>query len=282
MKKELINELWQRFEAASGTIEGVECWSARDLQTIFGYANWQNFQAVLSRAQVAAQQAGEPSEHHFTGISKMIDLGKGAQRAVEDFALTRYACYLIAQNGDPAKTEIAFAQTYFAVQTRKQEVIELRLQEADRIVAREKLKQTERKLSGLIFERGVDERSFGNIRHEGDRALFGGHGTNAMKQRLGVPENRPLADFLPTLTIKAKDFAAELTSHNVQEKDLKGDRAITREHIDNNWEVRSMLIKRGVKPEDLPAAEDVEKVRRRLASEQKQVLKGTKKLKPKK
>lgn len=282
MKKELINELWQRFEAASGTIDGVECWSARDLQTIFGYANWQNFQAVLSRAQEAAQQAGEPSEHHFTGISKMIDLGKGAQRAVEDFALTRYACYLIAQNGDPAKTEIAFAQTYFAVQTRKQEVIELRLQEADRIVAREKLKQTERKLSGLIFERGVDERSFGNIRHEGDRALFGGHGTNAMKQRLGVPENRPLADFLPTLTIKAKDFAAELTSHNVQEKDLKGDRAITREHIDNNWEVRSMLIKRGVKPEELPAAEDVEKVRRRLASEQKQVLKGTKKLKPKK
>ena len=282
MKKELINELWQRFEAASGTIDGVECWSARDLQAVFGYANWQNFQLVVERAKEACTHAGEPTEHHFTGLSKMVELGSGAQRPIEDFALTRYACYLIAQNGDPAKTEIAVAQTYFAVQTRKQEVIELRLQETDRIVAREKLKQTERKLSGLIFERGVDERSFGNIRHEGDRALFGGHGTNAMKQRLGVPENRPLADFLPTLTIKAKDFATELTSHNVQEKDLKGDRAITREHVDNNWEVRSMLIKRGVKPEELPAAEDVEKVRRRLASEQKQLLKGTKKLKPKK
>ncbi|QQR85900.1 MAG: DNA damage-inducible protein D [Flavobacteriales bacterium] len=282
MKKELINELWQRFEAASGTIDGVECWSARDLQAIFGYADWRNFLNALEKAREACGNAGESVDDHFVGITKMVDLGSGAQRPIDDFALTRYACYLIAQNGDPGKAEIAFAQTYFAVQTRKQEVIELRLQEADRIVAREKLKQTERKLSGLIFERGVDERSFGNIRHEGDRALFGGHGTNAMKQRLGVPENRPLADFLPTLTIKAKDFAAELTSHNVQEKDLKGDRAITREHIDNNWEVRSMLIKRGVKPEELPAAEDVEKVRRRLASEQKQVLKGTKKLKPKK
>lgn len=282
MKKELINELWQRFEAASGTIDGVECWSARDLQAIFGYADWRNFLNALEKAREACGNAGESIDDHFVGITKMVDLGSGAQRPIDDFALTRYACYLIAQNGDPGKAEIAFAQTYFAVQTRKQEVIELRLQEADRIVAREKLKQTERKLSGLIFERGVDERSFGNIRHEGDRALFGGHGTNAMKQRLGVPENRPLADFLPTLTIKAKDFAAELTSHNVQEKDLKGDRAISREHIDNNWEVRSMLIKRGVKPEELPAAEDVEKVRRRLASEQKQVLKGTKKLKPKK
>ena len=282
MKKELINELWQRFEAASGTIDGVECWSARDLQAIFGYADWRNFLNALEKAREACGNAGESVDDHFVGITKMVDLGSGAQRPIDDFALTRYACYLIAQNGDPGKAEIAFAQTYFAVQTRKQEVIELRLQEADRIVARENLKQTERKLSGLIFERGVDERSFGNIRHEGDRALFGGHGTNAMKQRLGVPENRPLADFLPTLTIKAKDFAAELTSHNVQEKDLKGDRAISREHIDNNREVRSMLIKRDVKPEDLPAAEDVEKVRRRLASEQKQVLKGTKKLKPKK
>jgi len=282
MKKELINELWQRFEAASGTLEDVECWSARDLQAIFGYANWQNFQQVVERAREACANAGESPENHFTGVSKMVGLGSGAQRPIDDFALTRYACYLIAQNGDPGKAEIAFAQTYFAVQTRRQEMIELRLKEADRVMAREKLKQTERKLSGLIFERGVDERSFGNIRHEGDHALFGGHGTHAMKQRLGVPGNRPLSDFLPTLTIKAKDFAAELTSHNVQEKDLKGDKAITREHVDNNWEVRSMLMKRGVKPEDLPAAEDVEKVKRRLAAEQKQVLRTSKKLKPKK
>lgn len=282
MKKELINELWQRFEAASGTLDEVECWSARELQAMFGYANWQNFQQVIERAREACSNAGELPEHHFTGVSKMVELGSGAQRSIDDFALTRYACYLIAQNGDPAKTEIAFAQTYFAVQTRRQEVIELRLQEADRVMAREKLKQTERRLSGLIFERGVDERSFGNIRHEGDRALFGGNGTQAMKQRLGVPDKRPLSDFLPTLTIKAKDFATELTSHNVQEKDLKGDRAITREHVDNNREVRSMLLKRGVRPEDLPAAEDVEKVKRRLASEQKQVLKTTRRLKGKK
>ncbi len=282
MKKELINELWQRFEAASGTLDEVECWSARELQAMFGYANWQNFQQVIERAREACSNAGELPEHHFTGVSKMVELGSGAQRSIDDFALTRYACYLIAQNGDPAKTEIAFAQTYFAVQTRRHEVIELRLQEGDRVVAREKLKQTERRLSGLIFERGVDERSFGNIRHEGDRALFGGNSTQAMKQRLGVPDKRPLSDFLPTLTIKAKDFATELTSHNVQEKDLKGDRAITREHVDNNREVRSMLLKRGVRPEDLPAAEDVEKVKRRLASEQKQVLRTTKRLKGKK
>jgi len=282
MKKELINELWQRFEAASGTIDGVECWSARELQLIFGYADWRNFLNAMEKGKEACINAGGTSEDHFVGITKMVELGSGAQRPIEDFALTRYACYLIAQNGDPAKPEIAFAQTYFAVQTRKQEIIELRLKEADRILAREKLKQTERKLSGLIFERGVDERSFGNIRHEGDRALFGGHGTQAMKQRLGVPDNRPLADFLPTLTIKAKDFATELTSHNVQEKDLKGDRAITREHVDNNWEVRSMLMKRGVRPEDLPPAEDVEKVKRRLSSEQKQALKPAKRAKPKK
>jgi DNA-damage-inducible protein D len=282
MKKELITELWQRFEAASGTIDGVECWSARNLQSIFGYANWQNFQAVVGRAQEACQQAGEPVEHHFTGISKLIDLGKGAQRAIDDFALTRYACYLIAQNGDPNKPEIAFAQTYFAIQTRRQELVEQRLLETDRVAAREKLKETERKLSGVIYERGVDERSFANIRHQGDQALFGGHGTRAMKSRLGVPQGRPLADFLPTLTIKAKDFATELTAHNVNEKDLQGDRAITKEHVDNNTEVRNMLVKRGVRPENLPAAEDVEKVKRRLAAEQKQVLRTTKKLKPKK
>lgn len=282
MKKELITELWQRFEAASDAIDGVECWSARDLQDLFGYANWQNFQQVVLRAKEACGNAGEPPENHFTGINKMVDLGSGAQRAIEDFALTRYACYLIAQNGDPAKPEIAFAQTYFAIQTRRQELVEQRLLETDRVAARAKLRETENKLSSLIYERGVDERSFANIRHDGDRALFGGLGTKAMKHKLGVPESRPLADFLPTLTIKAKDFAAELTSHNVNEKDLTGDNAISREHVENNAEVRRMLLKRGVKPEELPAAEDVEKVKRRMASEQKQVLRTTKKLKPKK
>lgn len=280
MKKELITELWQRFEAASGTLQGVECWSARDLQGIFGYADWRNFLNALDKAREASTNAGERTTDHFVGVTKMVELGSGAQRPIDDFALTRYACYLVAQNGDPNKPEIAFAQTYFAIQTRKQEVLERRLLEHDRVVARTKLKETENKLSGLIYERGVDERSFANIRHEGDRALFGGLGTKAMKQKLGVPDSRPLADFLPTLTIKAKDFATELTAHNVNEKDLSGDRAITREHVANNGEVRNMLLKRGVKPENLPAEEDVEKVKRRLASEQKQVLKTTKKLKP--
>lgn len=282
MKKELITALWQRFEAASGAIDGVECWSARELQGIFGYADWRNFLNALEKAKESCSASGEAVGHHFVDVTKMIDLGKGAQRAVEDFALTRYACYLIAQNGDPGKPEIAFAQTYFAVQTRRQELVEQRLLETDRVAARTKLKDTENKLSSLIYERGVDERSFANIRNAGDQALFGGHGTKSMKRRLGVPEGRPLADFLPTLTIKAKDFAAELTSHNVNEKDLNGDNAISREHVANNAEVRAMLLKRGVRPESLPAEEDVEKVKRRMATEQKQVLKTTRKLKPKK
>ncbi len=210
MKQELINQLWQRFEAASGTIEGVECWSARDLQGISGYADWRNFVNAVEKAKEACANAGEPSGNHFVGVTKMVDLGSGAKRPVDDYALTRYACYLIAQNGDPSKSEVAFAQTYFAVQTRRQELVEQRLLETDRVAARAKLRETEHKLSGLIYERGVDERSFANIRHEGDRALFGGHGTKAMKKKLGVPDSRPLADFLPTLTIKAKDFATEL------------------------------------------------------------------------
>lgn len=282
MKKELITELWERFEAASGAIEGVECWSARDLQVIFGYADWRNFLNALEKAKEACINAGAMAEDHFVGITKMVGLGSGAQRSIDDFALTRYACYLIAQNGDPAKPEIAFAQTYFAIQTRRQELVEQRLLETDRVAARSKLKDTESRLSDMIYERGVDERSFANIRHKGDEALFGGYGTKAMKKKLGVPDARPLADFLPTLTIKAKDFAAELTSHNVNEKDLSGDHAISREHVENNAEVRRMLLKRGVRPEELPAAEDVEKVKRRMASEHKQVLKTTNKLKPRK
>lgn len=282
MKKELIHELWQRFEAASGTINGVECWSARDLQVIFGYAEWRNFLNALQKAKESCSQIGTKIENHFGDITKMVDIGSGAQRPIEDLALTRYACYLIAQNGESSKPEVAFAQTYFAIQTRKQELVELRLSEGDRVAARAKLKETERKLSGIIYERGVDERSFANIRHEGDRALFGGQGTQAMKRRLGIPASRPLADFLPTLTIKAKDFAAELTSHNVQEKNLSGDRPITQEHIANNTEVRNMLRKRGVRPEELPPAEDLEKVKRRMASEPKKVQRTTPKLKPKK
>ena len=207
----------------------------------------------------------------------MVELGSGAKREVEDVALTRYACYLVAQNGNPTKQEIAFAQTYFAVQTRKQEQIEQHLLDIARVSAREKLSKSEKNLSGIIYERGVDNRSFALIRSEGDKALFGGKTTQTMKRLLGVPSSRPLADFLPTLLIKAKDFAAELTSHNVVDKNLSGDTAISKEHIDNNKEVRSILLKRGVKPEELPAAEDVKRTERKLKSTEKKILKDSKK-----
>lgn len=277
MKKELIQELFLKFENASHLYNDIECWSARNLQEILNYSKWDNFLKVIEKAKKACQNAGGDVSDHFADISKMIDLAKGAQREISDIALTRYGCYLVAQNGDPSKSEIAFAQTYFAVQTRKQEIIEKRLLEVERVTAREKLSKTEKKLSGIIYERGVDEKSFSIIRSKGDQALFGGFTTNDMKKRLGVPQTRPLADFLPTLAIKAKDFATELTSHNVVEKDLNGDSQITNEHIENNLAVRKILGERGIKPENLPALEDIKKVQRKLEGDEKKILKQTKK-----
>lgn len=222
MKKEQIQQLFERFEQARYLINEIECWSARDLQQIFGYADWRNFLKTIDKAKSACNNSGEAVLDHFVEANKMIHLGKGAERGVEDIGLTRYACYLVAQNGDSSKSEVAFAQTYFAVQTRKQEIIEKRLLDVERILAREKLSRSEKNLSGIIYERGVDEKGFAVIRSRGDKALFGGFTTNEMKQKLLVPLNRPLADFLPTLTIKAKDFATELTGHNVVEKNLRG------------------------------------------------------------
>lgn len=222
MKKELIAELFEKYEKARALIDGVECWSARDLQEVFGYSDWRNFYKVIEKAAKACENSGVEVSDHFVEVNKMVDLGSGAKREIDDIALTRYACYLVAQNGDPAKSEVAFAQTYFAVQTRKQEIIEKRLLDVARMSARDKLSKSEKKLSGIIYERGVDDKGFAVIRSQGDKALFGGSTTQDMKRRLGVSDSRPLADFLPTLTIKAKDFATELTSHNVVEKDLKG------------------------------------------------------------
>jgi DNA-damage-inducible protein D len=279
MKKELIVELFERFENACYIYNGLECWSARDLQEILGYTKWDNFNNVIEKAKKSCENAGGEVFNHFADIGKMIELAKGAQREIVDIALTRYACYLIAQNGDPAKNEVAFAQTYFAVQTRKQEIIEQRLLDIARVAAREKLSKAEKKLSGIIYERGVDDKGFALIRSKGDQALFGGFSTNDMKRKLKIPDNRPLADFLPTLAIKAKDFATELTSHNVVEKDLKGESQIAKEHIENNFAVRKILGERGVKPENLPALDDVKKVQRKLESDEKKMLKDVSKKK---
>ena len=271
MKKEEILYLFEEFEQAASEVNHVECWSARDLQKLLGYSKWENFSKVIDKAKESCANVGQNVHDHFPDVRKMIALAKGAERQVDDIMLTRYACYLIAQNGDPRKSQIAFAQTYFAVQTRKAELIEQRLLEVERVKARAKLQETEKILSGVLYERGVDDKGFAIIRSKGDQALFQLN-TATLKRKMCVPTSRPLADFLPTISIKAKDFAAEMTSINVQTKDLHGEKAIGEEHVDNNTAIRQMLIQRGIVPENLPPAEDVKKVERRLMSEEKKAL----------
>ena len=258
----------------------IEVWYARELQQVLGYARWENFVVAVGRAMESCKTLGVNVDDHFREVTKMIALAKGAQREVQDFMLTRYACYLIAQNGDPKKEEIAFAQSYFAVQTRKAELIEERLNEVARLNTRERLRASEKQLSRNIYQRGVDDRGFGRIRSKGDYALFGGLSTDQMKKRLGI-KSGALADYLPTLTIAAKNLATEMTNYNVEQKDLYGETSITAEHVQNNRSVRGMLGQRGIKPEELPPAEDIKKVERRVAKDEKIMQKDTSKL-PKK
>lgn len=278
MKTEEIKELFVQFEAAASELEGIECWSARELQTLLGYSKWENFEKVIQKAKDACENAGEKIDYHFPDVRKMITKGKGAQNEIDDILLTRYACYLIAQNGDSRKEEIAFAQNYFAVQTRRAELVEQRILEFERVKAREKLSQTEKQLAGILYERGVDSQGFAIIRSKGDQALFRLN-TAQLKKKMNVPENRPLADFLPTVTIKAKDFAAAMTAENTQIKNLSGVQSIEKEHVDNNSAVRKIMLERGLVPENLPPAEDVKKLQRKLNSDEKNVLKHTKKKK---
>ena len=259
----------------------IEVWYARELQHVLGYARWENFAEAIGRAMQSCKSQGISIDDHFREVTKMIDLAKGAQRPVQDFMLTRYACYLIAQNGDPKKEEVAFAQSYFAVQTRRAEIIEERLHMLERLETRERLRSSEKQLSKNIYERGVDDKGFGRIRSKGDSALFGGLTTEQMKQRLGI-KSGALADRLPTLAIAAKNLATEMTNYNVEEKDLYGEQSITVEHIQNNQSVRDMLGRRGITPENLPPAEDIKKVERRMAKEEKQIAEGAKKLPSKK
>jgi len=284
MDKQSIIQYKTSFDAIVSYIEGedgkekVEVWFARDLMPQLGYSKWENFQTAIGRAIDSCRTQGIDAEDYFRPVRRTIELGNGATRDVEDYMLTRYACYLIAQNGDPRKEQIAFAQSYFAVQTRKAELIEERLNHISRLETRERLRASEKQLSQNIYERGVDEKGFGRIRSKGDTALFGGHTTEDMKQRLGIKGTRPLADFLPTLTIAAKNLATEMTNYNVEKADLYGENSITREHIQNNRSVREMLGKRGIKPEELPAAEDIKKLERRVAAEEKKLEKSAEKL----
>jgi DNA-damage-inducible protein D len=276
MESGVIQRLHKNFEDYVNYLDEVEFWFARDLQNLLGYSEWRNFQKVVDKAKESCNTSKHTIDDDFRVVKKTVQLGKGNSREIEDIILTRYACYLVAQNGDPRKEEIAFAQSYFAVQTRKQEIVQEHIEFIERLKAREKLKESEIEFSKTIYERGVDKDGFARIRSKGDQSLFGGYSTKIMKNKMGVPQNRPLADFLPTVTISAKNFATEITNFNVKKIDLHGEDPISKEHVKNNYEVRELLVKRGIKPEELPPAEDLNKLKRVSQSQEKTLLEDNK------
>ncbi|MDW8760137.1 DNA damage-inducible protein D [Streptococcus suis] len=280
MEQSKIYRTKEKFDSIVNQTENefIDYWYARDLMPLLGYERWENFHKAIQRAMNSVETSDTKVSDHFREVTKMVPLGSGSERPIKDYMLTRYACYLIAINGDTNKEEIAFAQSYFAVQTRKQELIEERLHYIERTEARGKLKESEKRLSQNIYERGVDDKGFGRIRSKGDTALFGGHSTQEMKERLGVKNNRPLADFLPTLTIAAKNLATEMTNYNVEENNLYGEKSITDEHVLNNTTIRNMLGQRGIKPEELPPAEDLKKLERKVKQQNKKLIKEAGKL----
>lgn len=275
MNRELVGQLHNKFNQLAHRLEKVDIdfWYARELMQGLGYERWENFSKVIDKAIIACQNTKVNPDNHFRDVTKMVEVGSGAERPVDDIMLTRYACYLIAQNGDPRKQEIAFAQSYFALQTRRQELVEERLHLQERLEAREKLRKSETELSKNIYERGVDDQGFGRIRSKGDAVLFGGSNTSTMKKKLKVSQNRPLADFLPTVTLAAKNLATEITNHNVNEKELYGERKITTEHMQNNQSVRSILQERGITPEHLPAEKDLKKLEKSVKATEKKLIK---------
>ncbi len=278
MKKETISRLKNSFEDYANETEGIEFWFARDLQWLLDYDEWRNFFNVIEKAKIACKNSGQQIADHFVDVNKTIPMPKGAKKEIPDLMLTRYACYLIAQNGDPRKEQIAFAQSYFAIQTRKQELIEERIELSERLEARKKLTASETELSKLIFERGVDQQGFAKIRSRGDKALFGGFTTSQMKNKLKISKGRALADFLPTITITAKNFATEITNFNVKRDNLEGETKITDEHVRNNKSVRSVLLKNNIVPENLPPEEDIKKLERRVKKDEKRLADSNKKL----
>ena len=279
MKKENIAQLQQSFEGYSGEADGVKFWLARDLQRLLDYGEWRNFTNVVEKAKIACKNSGQQVSDHFVDVNKMVGIGSETKREIGDLILTRYACYLVAQNGDPRKEQIAFAQSYFAVQTRKQELIEERIALIERLNARQKLVSSETELSKLIYEKGVEEQGFARIRSKGDKALFGGFNTSMMKGRLRIPKNRPLADFLPTITITAKNLATEITNFNVKKDNVQGEPRITYEHVRNNQDIRNLLSRRGIKPEELPSEEDIKKLERKVRKDERKIAGISKEIK---